>query len=292
MGGWLLAWWLAGAPAWGGSLVVDVLDVGQGDAILVRTEAKAVLIDAALKKADVVGQLRRLGVDHLDLVVTTHPHADHMGGMSDVLAAFPPKLYLDNGLPHTTETYTELMKLVEDRNVPYQTALTGNALRLGTEATIEVLFPGDRALRNTRSDLNSNSVVLLLDHGDVEFLFTGDAEEPTEQALVALGLPDVDVLKVAHHGSEHSSTDPFLRAVKPEIALISCGVDNRYGHPTVEAIDRLKRVGATVYRTDRSGQLRLISDGHTVEVLEGSLTEFAGMRLPWQPVPSPVQGSR
>lgn len=281
MPAWLLGWWLLLAPAWAGSVVVDVLDVGQGDAILVRTQDKTVLIDAALKKADVVGQLRRLGVTQLDLVVTSHPHADHMGGMADVLNGFQPKLYLDNGLPHTTEAYTELMKVVEERAIPYKTAVTGTALRMGTEATFEVLFPGDKALKNTRSDLNSNSVVLLLDHGEVEFLFTGDAEEPTEQALLALGLPDVDVLKVAHHGSEHSTTPPFLRAVKPEIAVISCGIENRYGHPSADTIDRLKKAGAAVYRTDQSGQLRLISDGHTVEVLEGSITELAAMRLPW-----------
>ncbi len=283
-----VAWFLAAASALAGSLVLDVLDVGQGDAILIRTEDKAALIDAGLRKAHVVEQLQKLGVDHLDLVVATHPHADHVGGMADVLRVYKPKLYLDNGLPHTTRTYEELMALVEAEHIPYRTARQGMTLRLGGEAVFTVLFPAERPLRGTRSDLNSNSVVLRLDHGQVGVLLMGDAEEPTEDALVAAGLAPAQVLKVAHHGSAHSTHAPFLRAVQPKIALISCGADNRYGHPDPDTVKRLRRAGALVFRTDRSGQIRVLSDGSQVEVLEGDLDELARMPLPWAAQPTPA----
>lgn len=271
-----------GAPAWAGGLVVDMLDVGQGDSVLIRTEQKTVLIDAGLRKANVVQQLKKLGVDHLDLVVTTHPHADHMGGMAAVLEVFKPKIYMDNGLPHTTKTYQELMTLIEEEKIPYRTAKQGMNLNLGAEATFKVLWPRERPIRGTRSDLNSNSVVLKLTHGEKTFLFTGDAEEPTEQALQQLDVGKVDVLKVAHHGSGHSSTPGFLRAVDATFALVSCGEGNRYGHPDPESMKRLKRSGALIFRTDLSGQIRVISDGKEVEILEGSIDELAGMRLPWE----------
>ncbi len=274
---------IAAGLAQAGSLVVDMLDVGQGDGILIRTEEKAVLIDAGLKKARTVDQLKALGVDHLDLVVATHPHADHMGGMQQVLEAFPPKLYVDNGMPHTTQTYGELMAYIEKAGIAYRTAEKGMTLKMGTEAVFQVLFPEGKPLRGTRSDLNSNSVVLRLDHQEVSFLFTGDAEEPTEAALLADNLQPVDVLKVAHHGSAHATTNRFLRAVKPRFALISTGTENRYGHPTDECLDRLKRANVLVFRTDQSGQVRVISVGKDVEMLEGSAAELAQMRLPWAP---------
>ncbi len=125
--------------------------------------------------------------------------------------------------------------------------------------------------------------MLRLDHDEVSFLFTGDAEEPTESALLSADLQPVDVLKVAHHGSAHATTNRFLRAVKPRFALISAGEDNRYGHPKDECLDRLKRAGVLVFRTDKSGQIRVISDGKDVEMLEGSADELSQMRLPWAP---------
>jgi competence protein ComEC len=276
-----------GPPAWGGTLLIDVLDVGQGDAILIRSDEKAVLIDAGDRGANTEVQLKALGVKRLDLVVATHPHADHIGRMKQVLSNFDIGLYIDNGMQHTTMTYKDLMETVASRKITTRTAVTGMALKMGDEATFTVLHPDETLLRNTRSDLNSNSVVLLLQHGENKMLFTGDAEEPTEHALVSKDTGDVDLLKVAHHGSSHSSGDSFLRATTPEIAIISAGRDNRYGHPSEKALQRLANVGAIVYRTDLSQHVRVISDGNNLEVLEGKLDELIGVEIATSTAPPP-----
>lgn len=267
---------LAG-PAWAGQVTVDFLDVGQGDAILIRGGGRTVLIDAGESRARVDEQLIALDVGKLDLVVATHPHADHVGGMEVVVRSFEIGVYLDNGLPHTTATYNDLMAALEEQGVRYKPARSGQHIKLGDEAMLHVLFPNETPLKDTRSDLNSNSVVLWLQHGTMDFLFTGDAEEPTEQALLAAGLPEgIEVLKVAHHGSSHSSTSTFLNALSPDFAVISCGSGNRYGHPDPEALTRLKQAGATVFRTDLSGHVRAISDGTEIEFMEGLLPQFRG----------------
>lgn len=278
---------LVAVPALAGQVLVDVLDVGQGDAVLIRGGGKAVLIDAGPRGGGVLDQLRTLRVKKLDLVVSSHPHADHIGDMAEVVRRLEVGLFLDNGMVHTTRTYATLMSAIEARGIRYRTAEAGLTLNLGDEATFTVLFPTGDPLRETRSDLNANSVVLRLDHGDVSFLFTGDAEAVTEQALIASGLQPVDVLKVPHHGSAHSSTARFLDATRPRYALISCGATNRYGHPAPDALGRLERAGAMVYRTDVSGNLRVISDGVDVEVLEGSLAELERVRVR-QGEPTPV----
>lgn len=245
-----------------GTLTVDVLDVGQGDSILIRSPAgKAVLVDAGEAKANVVGQLRALGVTELALAVGTHPHADHIGGMSAVLLAIPTKLYVDNGLAHTTNTYNALMRAVETRSIPYKTARVGQTFNLDDGVRLTVLAPADPPIRGTRSDLNANSVILRLTHGDDCMLLTGDAELETEDALLARALQPCEVLKVAHHGSEFASSERFLKAVRPRIAVVSSGADNNYGHPGPRTLARIEAAGAKVYRTDQDGGLRLSSSG-------------------------------
>jgi beta-lactamase superfamily II metal-dependent hydrolase len=267
----LLSLIVAWASAWAGTVRVDVLDIGQGDSILIRTPAgKAILIDAGDGQIAVPPMLAELGVTSLDLVIATHPHADHIGGMDEVLDAVPVKMYTDNGLPHTTKTYEEVMKRIEEKKIPYRAAQVEQTYKLDDGAKIEILFPTGTPLHDTRSDLNSNSVVARLTHGDDCFLFVGDSEEPTEDALLQRGLTQCDVLKVAHHGSRHSSTQPFLEAVKPKIALISVGTGNRYGHPGEETLSRLEAIGAKIYRTDTMGQLTALSSGHGVIVETGT----------------------
>lgn len=262
-----LLWLCTLGSAWAGSLTLEVLDIGQGDALLLRSPAgKVVLIDAGTGNPDVVPMLRARGVTQVDLAIGTHPHADHIGGMDEVLEAFPVRVYMDNGLPHTTATYTRVMSLVESRGVAYKPGLAGQVVNLDDGIRIEVLNPHAPPLSGTRSDLNSNSVVTRVTHGEVCMLLTGDSEEPTEELLVQKGLGPCAILKVAHHGSAHSTTDAFLRAVKPTDAIISAGVDNRYGHPTEEAMDRLKSAGARLHRTDLSGTIRVTSDGRSARI--------------------------
>ena len=259
----LLTW----AAAWAGTLQVDVLDIGQGDSILLRSPAgKTVLIDAGDGKADVPGMLRARKVEKIDLVIATHPHADHIGGMDEVLEQIPVKVYVDNGLPHTTATYSKVMALVESKGIAYKPGLAGVVFNLDDGIKIELLNPMQPKLKDTRSDLNANSVVARVTHGDDCLYLSGDSEEDTERLILQKGLKPCAVYKVAHHGSQYSSSDAFLRALKPTIALISAGQGNRYGHPTDQAMDRLRNVGATIYRTDNQGTIHLESSGKGVTV--------------------------
>ena len=271
MAAWLLLLW-AVAAAWAGEVRVDVIDVGQGDAILIRTPAKkAILIDAGDHGANIVAKLEALGVDHLDLVVATHPHADHIGDMADVVNHFPVKLYTDNGLTHTTQTYLLLMQAIEAREIPYRVAEVGQTYTLDDGAKFEVLFPNGTPITGTRSDLNTNSVVTRLTHGKDCFLFMGDAEEPTERALLNQGIGACEVLKVAHHGSNHSTKSAFLNAVAPRIGLISVGAGNRYDHPGDETLPRLLSAEIEVHRTDLEGTITLLSSGKGVTVSSSRL---------------------
>ena len=260
-------------PAHAGQLLVDILDVGQGDAALLRSaDGKTILIDAGTGRTDVLAELQGRGITQIDLAIGTHPHADHIGGMEDVLRALPVGVYMDNGVPHTSQLYMDLMASIEELGIPYMEAEAGQQIQFGEEASIEVLWPTKTKLRGTRSDLNANSVVLRLVHGDNCFLFVGDAEEETEVRLQVRGLEACDVLKVAHHGSDHSSTDRFLGKLQPTIAVISVGEHNRYNHPGEETLRRLDRKGARVYRTDQHGAMRFVSDGRTIQTLEGIAT--------------------
>ena len=290
-----LAAWLLSAAAAAGTLRVDMLDVGQGDAILITSPAgKRVLIDAATAGGDVRAQLGRLGVGRLDLVVATHPHADHIGGMRAVIEDLEVGRYMDSGQAHTTRTYEGLMEAIEARGVRYQTARAGQTIRMDDRITLEVLWPGEAPIRGTRSDLNSNSVVLRLDHGESCFLFTGDAEEPTERRLIDGGrAADCDVLKVAHHGSDHSTSAAFLQAVAPSLALVSCGEGNRYDHPGPETMARLADAGVIILRTDTTGHITLQSDGAQIAVTDGLpwgeratlITDLGGAEVPIRSAP-------
>jgi competence protein ComEC len=255
----------------GNNIRVDVMDVGQGDSILIRTPTKTILIDASEGVADVDKKLTQLGVQAIDLAVATHPHADHIGGMDEVVRAFPIKMYMDNGLPHDTQTYTRLMADIEAKGITYRAAVAGTVINLDLGAKFEVLFPTGTPLTGTRSDLNANSVVTRLSYKDDCFLFVGDSEEPTERALLSRGLGACEVLKVAHHGSEYSSIQPFLDAVRPEVALISVGKGNSYGHPGPATLGRLQAMGARIYRTDLQGTITLTTTGSGVRVTTGTI---------------------
>lgn len=275
--------------AFAGDLKVHVLDVGQGDAILIEAPGdKRILIDAGTAKSGVPALLRQRGIESLNLVVSTHPHADHIGGMAEILKSFDVGLYVDNGMTHTTMTYSRTAQILEKKDIGYRAAVVGRTFNVGSEAKLTILHPRQSQLRGTRSDLNSNSVVLRLDHGNVCFLFTGDAEDPTERDLMNRGLEQCDVLKVAHHGSGHSSSDSFLRTVKPQVALISAGAGNRYGHPDPEALQRLQSAGIKVHRTDLEGTITVSSNGRkfSVESSKEART-VTNTPIPHNSVPAP-----
>lgn len=240
---------------------VHFLDVGQGDCILIQLDGKTMLIDAA--EADqaekIVSYLEAQGIQKLDYVLGTHPHADHIGGLRAVIEQFEiGEIYLPK-VTHTTTTYQKLLQATQDKGQKVHTAKAGITVCQGDGYKAEMLSPQ----KDTYEDVNNTSIVLKLTVGDTAFLFTGDAEAEVEKDLNGV---QADVLKVGHHGSRTSSSAAFLQRVQPKIAVISCGKDNEYGHPHKETLQSLAAVGATVYRTDQNGTILCTSDGKTVTV--------------------------
>lgn len=258
-----------------GQLRIYALDVGQGDGFLIISpEGKSVLIDAGPPGAgdDVVAALRKRRIGSLDLAVATHPHADHIGGFRQVIENVEVKNFLDSGQVFASDEYERLLRTIRDNRIKFITARRGMKFDLDSGVKLETLNPqGDdrwiTKIRQGGSVENANSVVLRLSYGDFSMLFTGDAEFETEALMMKSGAPlRAQVLKVGHHGSRHATSGRFLETVKPEAAIISCGEDNRYGHPAQLTLDRLRKAGVNVYRTDLSGEIEIISDGKKFEI--------------------------
>ncbi|MFZ5468178.1 MAG: ComEC/Rec2 family competence protein [Myxococcota bacterium] len=289
----LTAWFalLLTAAAQGAPLTVRFFDVGQGDAALVTTPlGKTVLIDGGPPDAGprLTSRVRALTQGPLDLVVLSHAHLDHLGGLTDVLRAVGARRYLEPDFDHPSTAYLSFLRFLGTLEVtklptgdPTQ-PLVPVRYPLEPEVELTLLWPRvdgegkplEPFLGNTRSDVNANSVVARLTYRKTSFLFVGDAEADTEALLVKKNLPLAStVLKVAHHGSRHSSTASFLEKVKPTAAVISCAAKNDYGHPAAETLVRLSAAGAKVYRTDLHGEVTALSDGEVVRLR----TERAGV---------------
>lgn len=260
----------AAARAAAPTLRVDFIDVGQGEAALVTSPAgKTVLIDGgpAHRAPALVAFLAAHVHGPLDLILLSHRHEDHLGGLPSVVHQTGARLFLDAPVAHAGPDYDLLMRELDARGIPARQATRGRRIDLGAGAVITLLGPPEPPITGSRSDVNANSVVARLTYGGVSILFAGDAESPTEKWLLGSGQElRADVLKVPHHGSRYASGMRFLRAVRPRVAVISAGAGNEYGHPARATLDRLARAGAEVYRTDLDGDVTVETDGTSVRV--------------------------
>jgi competence protein ComEC len=256
-----------------GELRVYFFDVGQGDAaLIIAPSGKTVLIDAGPPEtapALRAGLLQLLG-GPIDLAILTHAHLDHFGGMAEALGARGAKLFMNSGFDHPSPSYEALLKDVDAHQIPRVNASPNHSFDLGGGARLEVLGPSTPFITGSRSDAGANSIVLRLVFGTRSILFAGDAEPETEAALLARKIDlRADVLKVAHHGARASSGAAFLSAVHPSIAVISAGPGNAIESPSRAVIDRLLATNAKVLRTDLDGEIRIVSDGKSLQVQSG-----------------------
>jgi len=264
----VLVWLLLTAPG-SNRLTVTFLDIGQGDAALVQApNGSRILVDGGPSGEAISEALgRRLPFDdrRIDLLVLTHPQADHMGGLPDVLRRYHVRQLLDTRYAADTALYADWRHAVADTGVTEVAAQRGEAMNLGDGVTVTVLNPpGDMNVQGT-DDLNDSSIVLRLTMGGVSMLLTGDITGQAESDMLASGTNlQASVLKVAHHGSQTSSSPDFLRAVHPAIDVISVGANNPFGHPAADVVNRLR--DASVFRTDENGDVTVSTDGERIWV--------------------------
>jgi competence protein ComEC len=271
------------APAFatGNRFVVSCLDVGQGDSMLLQMPTgENVLIDAGVPAEGkrVLGYLRDRHVANLDMVIMTHPHSDHIGGLPEVLKNIPVRLVLDSGMPYPSRTYHTILGLIDEKGIALKLGRPGmqkdyGPVHMDILAPIMPLFKeGKRQSHghHAESAANNNSIVTRWRYGNFSLLATGDAEQSALDRLMNAGANlQATILKVAHHGSRYTSGLAFLKRVHPEVALISAGLHNDYGHPHLETLERLKQVGARSYLTAQVGTITVTSDGKTYQVTTG-----------------------
>lgn len=257
-----------GRAAVNGELSVHFIDVGQGDAALILSDGEAMLIDTGVYEGaqDLIDYIHAQGVQELTYAVATHPHSDHIGAMDEVIATFPIESFLKTEAVNDNKPYRYMMEELTDKKTNVINPQPGESYQLG-QAQFTVLAP---LSMDYGSNLNNSSIVIRLDYGDNSFLFTGDAEIEEELDLVENGIAPADVLKVGHHGSETSSSNTFLDAVRPASAVISCGRNNRYGHPDAEVVKRLEERNVEILRTDEKGSIVFRSDGKELSWTGGS----------------------
>jgi competence protein ComEC len=246
-----------------GQLVVTFIDVGQGLSIFVRAPGgKTALIDGGNPGSGALRYLQSQKVSRIDVMIATHPHRDHIGGLTEVLRAMPVGEVWTPGSSTTTRTFERFLDAIAKAKVPFKEARRGDAIALG-DLKFEVLHAEKKTAK-----LNDTSIVARLQHGNVSFLFTGDAEKASENAMLATDKEKLAsaILQVGHHGSGTASTAPFVAAVSPKVAVYSAGAGNSFGHPNPKTVARLKKAGAEVYGTDTHGTVVITTDGKGYKV--------------------------
>jgi competence protein ComEC len=279
------------ASATTNDLTAHFLDVGQGDSILLQFNGKNVLIDGGTEESGplVESYLRNHGVSSLDMVLATHPHEDHIGGLIAILNDFPIGKILDSGQTHTAPSFENYLNLIDQKNISYKVLERGQTIDLDPRIKIDVLSPPATPFAD---DINQNSIVLKVTYGNVSLLLMGDAGKEAEDSLLTSGyVLKSNILKVAHHGSSSASSSAFLARVNPEVSIIEVGAGNDYGHPAQKNLSALKKVGSKIYRTDLNGNIVVTTDGRSYSVSaekqSGSLVP-KGVSTPSAPSNGPV----
>jgi len=253
------------------TLTLTFFDVGQGDAALLKTpNDKHILIDAGVwspgynsGKSLILPHLQSSGIEKLDAIILSHPHADHIGGIIDLIEEIPVDVIYNSGYEYDSKLYQSYLELAKNKSVPTKSLVAGDTLNIDPSILFLVLGPDGHTYN---SDPNEHSVVLNVIYGESEFLFTGDAGEDQEERLIHAysDLLDTDILKVGHHGSRTSSSLPFLKTVTPDIAVVSLAERNRFRHPHKEALARLKHSNAELLFTSFERAIILESDGTAI----------------------------
>lgn len=244
-----------------GNLIVDYIDVGQADSILIRNDNHSMLIDAGNNEdgKDVLNFIKEKGITKLDYVIGTHPHEDHIGGLDDVINS---DLEIENILmpkiSTNTKTYEDVLDAISNKGLTVTAPKKDDIFEIG-KAKCTVMT--DSIL--DQDNLNLSSIIIRLEYGENSFLFMGDAEEENEKQI---NWPKTDVLKVGHHGSNTSSSKNFINQVQPKYSIIMVGKDNSYKLPKQETIDKLKNIGSEIYRTDENGTIEINSNGVDINV--------------------------
>lgn len=245
-------------PQYKDKLIVHYIDVGQADSILLQVNGKNLLIDSGTNEAKdkVVSYLKKQGVQKLDYVIATHPHEDHIGGMSTVIKSFKIGEFFAPKKMVTINAFENMINALNGKKII--NAKAGIKLDLGENTNCEILAPNNDAYE----DINNYSAVIKLTFKNNKFLFMGDAQQLSEEEIISSNADiSCDVLKVGHHGSSTSSSKEFLDKCSPKIAVISCGRDNQFGHPHKKTISEFKNRNYIIYRTDIDGNIVLVSDG-------------------------------
>lgn len=254
------------------NLSVVFLDVGQGDAILLKTPiGYNILIDGGPDDTLLSELSKALSWRdrRIDLMILTHPHADHVGGLDYVLDRYDVGKILYNGVQHNSPLYESWLEKIEQKEIPLYVAQKGMILQIDEGCTAEIIYALDEFSSDKKLNLNNTSLVIKLRYGNNIFLFTGDIEFEIESELVNSGIDlSADVLKVSHHGSHTSSAFDFLQKISPEIAIIQAGAENKFGHPSRMILSRLEKLNIKTFRTDIAGSIEIVSDGENLKINE------------------------
>lgn len=259
----IIVWIFVFAQESGKFLKVEFFDVGQGDSIFIETmDKKQILIDGGpdLSILEKIGRGMPFYDRYIDLIILSHPEADHLNGLIEVIKRYEIGAIITTGVIRDTEQYKQWVETIEGKNIPIYIAKANGEIDFGNNIKINILYPFENLAGKELSDSNNTSIVAKLVYKNFETLFTGDIEKSVENKLVNSGTNlKSDILKISHHGSKTSTSEEFLRAVNAILAVIEVGKDNKYGHPHQEVLDRLSNL--EIFQTGRDGNIEILSDG-------------------------------